>query len=535
MNHWREFLIRISAFLRKEIFELMRQPLLVTTLILGPFLILLFFGIGFRNEAQALRTMFVVEDNDPLRAEVERYANSLGPQLLYSGITADFDEARAALSRGEIDLITVVPHNAYTTIQESEQAVFELYHQEIDPVASEYINIFGRVYVDAINRQVLNLITRQGQTNVTQVQGTLDQARAIAIDLQTLLERCAKLLNEEADVTAAEPSPDLDACTSDALREYALELDQQIDEVDAAVGDNIRLAEAVEEGLNVYNTEFNPESPVDSLRDLINNANELARIEEDVDSYLESANLLVNLEDDLDNIERYLNEFLSVNPSVLISPFRSEATSIATIIPTSADYYTPPAIILLLQHLAITFAALSMVRDRNLGTMELFYIAPLSAIETLLGKYISYLLFGGVLALILMLLIVFGMGVPMLGSWLAAGLIIWGLLFTALGLGFVISLVSKTDIQAVQYSMIVLLSSVFFSGFIVGLEQLWQPVTIISWSLPATYATVLLRDLMLRGYSLDWTIFLALVGTGLAFFLVSWGLLQWSMSRGQDL
>ena len=59
-NDFLSLLIRISAFLSKEIFEIMRQPMLLVTLVLGPFLILFFFGIGFRNEPRSLRTMFVI-------------------------------------------------------------------------------------------------------------------------------------------------------------------------------------------------------------------------------------------------------------------------------------------------------------------------------------------------------------------------------------------------------------------------------------------------------------------------------------------
>jgi ABC-2 type transport system permease protein len=102
------FLIRISAFLRKEIFEVLRQPQLLLTLILGPFLILLFFGIGFRNEAQSLRTQFVVEGDPALAELVDQYAAALGGQLIYTGIS-NLNTAEQAMSAGKIDLIVVVP------------------------------------------------------------------------------------------------------------------------------------------------------------------------------------------------------------------------------------------------------------------------------------------------------------------------------------------------------------------------------------------------------------------------------------------
>ena len=60
-------LIRISAFLRKEIVEILRQPRLVLTLILGPFLILLLFGLGYYVQAQPVRAIFVIEPGSPVR------------------------------------------------------------------------------------------------------------------------------------------------------------------------------------------------------------------------------------------------------------------------------------------------------------------------------------------------------------------------------------------------------------------------------------------------------------------------------------
>jgi ABC-2 type transport system permease protein len=79
--------------------------------------------------------------------------------------------------------------------------------------------------------------------------------------------------------------------------------------------------------------------------------------------------------------------------------------------------------------------------------------------------------------------------------------------------------------------MIVLLTSVFFSGFILGLETLWEPVRIISWALPATYGIQLLRDIMLRGDPLAFSLLLQMTAIGLGLFLLAWWLLRRSMVR----
>ena len=194
--------------------------------------------------------------------------------------------------------------------------------------------------------------------------------------------------------------------------------------------------------------------------------------------------------------------------------------------PTTLDYFAFAVMALLLQHIGVTFAALSIVRERNVGTMELFRVSPLSAAEALLGKYISYMLFGGVIAAALSALLVFILHVPMLGNWWNFSLVIVGVLFTSLGIGFTISIVSQTDSQAVQYSMIVLLASVFFSGFIMSLDMLLKPVRVISWMLPTTYGTLLLRDIALRGIAPSWVYLGGLFAIGLVFMLISWRLMR---------
>ena len=146
-------LVRISAFLRKEIYEVLRQPRLLITLVLGPFLILLILGIGYQNKPRALRTLFVVQKDSAIKAQLEQYATTLGPQLIYAGVTSSEGEALKELRQGKVDLVAVAPLDAYKKIQNNNQAVFVLFHREIDPQQVSYVQYFGNAYID-IARQV---------------------------------------------------------------------------------------------------------------------------------------------------------------------------------------------------------------------------------------------------------------------------------------------------------------------------------------------------------------------------------------------
>jgi ABC-2 type transport system permease protein len=219
-----------------------------------------------------------------------------------------------------------------------------------------------------------------------------------------------------------------------------------------------------------------------------------------------------------------------MDPHVLVSPFYSETKSTAPIEPRITDYFAPSVIVLLLQHLAVTFAALSLVRDRRLGLVELYRVSPVSPMEILIGKYLSYLLFGSILAALLTAVTSLVLQVPMLGSWSDYAVTLAVLLFSSLGIGFLISLVSPTDSQAVQYSMIVLLASVFLSGFLMNLLLLSDAIRVVSWTLPATYGIAQVQNIALRAEPLNPLLIAGMAGLGLIFFWISYVLLRRTMA-----
>ena len=235
---------------------------------------------------------------------------------------------------------------------------------------------------------------------------------------------------------------------------------------------------------------------------------------------------LTELEQELTTVNENLTTFRSLGSGVLVSPFAARTSGLSEVLFTPTGFFAPAVIVLLLQHLSVTFASLSIVRERRSGIMELFRVSPLSALETLLGKFLSYLVFEIILAAIITGLAIWLLKIPMLGQWqdYAAAIVI--LIFTSLALGFMISLISQTDTQAVQYSMLVLLASIFFSGFFLDLRLMWEPVRVVAWSIPATYGIRMLHDIMLRGQLSPAIIFLGISAIGIGLFLLDWLLLR---------
>jgi ABC-2 type transport system permease protein len=498
------FFIRTSSFVRKEIYEILRQTRLVLTLILGPFLILLLFGIGYRSDARTLETLVVVPEGSSLEGQVQEYQDLLGPQINIVGTTQDADEADRHLRQQQVDLVIVAPADPMTSVRNSEQATFRFYHNEIDPFEVSYINVVGRVYVDELNRRTLQGVAEEGKIEAASVQDTLDVAQESAETMRQALER--------GDVTAAQQEQQ--------------NLGEQLDLLSLTVGTSLAVLTDVQNDLG--SEEINP--VVQTVAELQQELELLGSLDPSQSDFTDEVETVTEIEQGLARLDELLTEFRNIDSGVLVSPFRSNVLSIAEVVLDPVDFFTPAVIALLLQHVAVTIAGLSLIRERSAGTMELFRVSPISAFETLLGKYLSFFLLSAVLAAVLTALVLLLIQVPMLGNWVNYSLIIVALLFTSLGVGFIISLVARTDSQAVQYAMIVLLASVFFSGLFLSLERLWQPVRLVSWLIPATYGTSLLHDVMLRGQIADLPIHVYLVAMGIIMFFIAWLLLRREMA-----
>ena len=218
--------------------------------------------------------------------------------------------------------------------------------------------------------------------------------------------------------------------------------------------------------------------------------------------------------------------------TVLAEPTRVETSNIAPSQPGVVAFFGPAVAALIIQHMGVTLTALSLVRERLSGVMEVFRISPTGALELLIGKYIAFGLLNAAIASVVMTLIVKVLGVPFLGdTFLLAGVI--GLLILAsLGLGLFISVVSDSERQAVQLSLLVLLASVFFGGFVLSIDEFVPAVRTAAYVLPVTHGIQLFQDLLLRGSTTSGWEIGALAAIAGVLFLATWMLLRRSMAHG---
>lgn len=215
---------------------------------------------------------------------------------------------------------------------------------------------------------------------------------------------------------------------------------------------------------------------------------------------------------------------------VVAAPSRTELHNLAPSAPRVLSFFGPAVLALILQHLAVTLVALSLVRERTSGVMELFRISPVSPAEILAGKIIAFGVLGGVVAFATVSLLVVGFGIPILGPPALITATIALFLLASIGVGLLIAVVADSERQAVQLSLLVLLGAVFFSGFVLGIDEFTAPVRALAYLLPVTHGIVLLQDLMLRGTTnAAWELG-ALGIIAIVTLFVSWALMRRSMT-----
>ncbi|MEO5965307.1 MAG: ABC transporter permease [Candidatus Limnocylindrales bacterium] len=220
-----------------------------------------------------------------------------------------------------------------------------------------------------------------------------------------------------------------------------------------------------------------------------------------------------------------------IPPDVIAAPTTATVVNVAPVLPTVVGYFGPAVLALILQHMAVTLIALSVVRDRTSGVIEVFRVSPVSAWEVVLGKILGFAFLSAAIAFVSLVLLIVGLGVPMLGSVAALAGVVALLILASLGLGLLISIISDSERQAVQLSLLVLLASVFFSGFVLPITEFNTPVAIAAHAIPVTNGIGLIQDVMLRGTFREPWQALVLAAIAVALLVACWLLLRRNMSR----
>jgi ABC-2 type transport system permease protein len=464
----RNWFVRAFSVLVKEIHEVRRQPLLILSLIGGPFLVLALFGATFRSTKPELRTVLVLPETGIPGIQRAQLEEAVRWNFKLLSVVEDPQEALAMLEAGQVDVVQVLPRNIMEKMEGGQQASIEVYSYTVDPTAEAWIRSMMMGQVNFINRQMLLDRTGQAQKQAITVQIELTNAQGVLGQLEGSLTPQTQREAERALNTVR-----------GVLKLFLTFLDLPLEHQ----GVMVPFAEEIRVHIEDFLAEVDRLDQALRLGELDAHRDQLAAIAEKIDDLQGTIGIFVNLP-----------------PEVIVSPFHADYSNQRGTAYSLMVYYTPRVLALLIQHLAITLGAFALVRERQTGAMEMFRVAPLNIAHLMLGKTLAYTIYV-ILASVTLGLLMQVLNVPILGSATHLLLLLLLLSLSSIGIGLLISALSSSDSQAIQMTMIVLLLSVFFTGFFLPLEGFTSIAQPISTVLPMTHGLTGLQNLMLVGQS----------------------------------
>lgn len=171
----------------------------------------------------------------------------------------------------------------------------------------------------------------------------------------------------------------------------------------------------------------------------------------------------------------------------------------------SALFIVPGVIGVLLTITMTLITSTAIVRERERGTLEQLIVTPIGKTALMLGKLVPFALVGYV-----QMVVVLGLGwlifdVPVEGSLPLLFLLTAPFIVASLGVGLLISTVTRSQAQAMQLSFFFMLPNILLSGYIFPREAMPAPAQWIGLALPLTYYLEVLRGILLKGVGIRYT------------------------------
>ncbi len=169
----------------------------------------------------------------------------------------------------------------------------------------------------------------------------------------------------------------------------------------------------------------------------------------------------------------------------------------------SRNYFVPGVIVNIITLVTLMLTALSIVREKEIGTMEQIMVTPIRPIELMLGKTIPFALIGMFDMLLVTGIALLIFHVPLRGSFVLLGCASALFLLSTLGIGLFMSTISETQQQAMMGSFFFFQPAFMLSGFSFPIRNMPEPVQWVTYLNPLRYFMDIVRGVFLKGSGVD--------------------------------
>ena len=189
----------------------------------------------------------------------------------------------------------------------------------------------------------------------------------------------------------------------------------------------------------------------------------------------------------------------------------------------SRDYFIPGVVANIILMITLMLTAMAIVREKEIGTMEQLMVTPIRPIELILGKTLPFALVGLFDLIMMTVLAILIFRIPFQGNaaFLVASACVY--LLTSLGIGLLISTISRTQQQAMMTSFFFFIPAFMLSGFAFPIRNMPLPVQYLTYLNPMRYFIEIVRGIFLKGIgpTILWPQLLILLVYGTAIIVLS--------------
>jgi ABC-2 type transport system permease protein len=189
----------------------------------------------------------------------------------------------------------------------------------------------------------------------------------------------------------------------------------------------------------------------------------------------------------------------------------------------SKNYNVPGVIASIIMLTCLILTSMSVVREREIGTMEQLMVTPIRPIELMLGKTIPAAAIGFFDMALVTAFGVFWFGVPIKGALFLLTLCTGVYLLSVLGIGLFISTISKTQQQALMGTFFFFMPAILLSGFATPIETMPEVFQYITYLNPLRYFLIIIRGIFLKGVGISilWPQIVVLLVLGVVILMLS--------------
>ena len=187
-----------------------------------------------------------------------------------------------------------------------------------------------------------------------------------------------------------------------------------------------------------------------------------------------------------------------------------------------APNFVPGVMAMVLLLICVMMTSISIVKEKEMGTMEILLVSPFKPLLVIIAKMVPYLFISLLNLCIILLLSVFVLALPIKGSLLLLFGVSTLFIITALSLGLFISTITTTQQAAMSVSMLgMMLPTIILGGYMFPIENMPLPLQVMSNIVPAKWYYIIVKAVMLKGLGFSYIWKETLVLLGMTIFLLT--------------